>query len=174
MHIDVQPATLEEKPILQNLMELYLYDYSEIEGDDVDDLGLFGYDYLGHYWTEPQRHAYLVRVDGKLAGFALLQTDLPDHRGRNEKRNTISEFFILRKYRRRGIGEQVARYLFDNFPGKWQVAQIPHDVAAQSFWLRVIQRFTGGHFETASLDNEHWKGSVLFFEMGRSARSKQK
>jgi predicted acetyltransferase len=66
--IEVLKATLHDKPVLRNLMELYQYDFSEIEGEDAGDFGLFGYRYLDHYWTESGRHPFLIKVDGKLAG----------------------------------------------------------------------------------------------------------
>jgi predicted acetyltransferase len=54
-------------------MQLYLYDFSEMCGDDCDERGLFEYEYLPRYWIEPERHPFLIRVDGKLAGFALVR-----------------------------------------------------------------------------------------------------
>ncbi len=35
--------------------------------------GLYDYMYLDHYWTEEGRHPFFIRVDGKLAGFALVR-----------------------------------------------------------------------------------------------------
>lgn len=72
MRIEVVKAALQEKPILRNLLELYQYDFSEIEGEDVDARGLFGYRYLDRYWMESGRHPFLVKVDGMLAGFVLV------------------------------------------------------------------------------------------------------
>lgn len=66
MKIEIQPASLEDKTILRNLMELYAYDFSEFEQSDVDEHGLFGYERLDHYWTEPGRYPFLVRAHGRL------------------------------------------------------------------------------------------------------------
>lgn len=60
MKIEVSLASLEEKPILQNLMQLYLHDMSETNYEDVRDSGLFTYQYLDHYWTESHRYPFLV------------------------------------------------------------------------------------------------------------------
>jgi hypothetical protein len=63
-----------EHPLLQRLFELYLYDFSEIEHADVDEEGWFvpsARPWLARYWTEPGKHALLLRVGGKPAGFAL-------------------------------------------------------------------------------------------------------
>jgi hypothetical protein len=69
MHIDLQKASLEEKFVLRNLMELCQHDYCEFNGEDVGAFGLFfGYTYLDHYWTDPDHFPFLVRVDEHIAG----------------------------------------------------------------------------------------------------------
>jgi predicted acetyltransferase len=160
MEIDLLPATINDKPVLRNLMELYEYDFSEYENSDVDDHGLYGYRYLDHYWTEPGRYAFLVRVDRRLAGFVLLR-DIHDNPG--SPTHHMAEFFILKKFRRRGVGREVACRIFDLFPGRWRVAEEKANQCAQLFWHRVIDVYTGGNFEEMDLDNEEWRGLVQVF-----------
>jgi len=138
MDVQVTPAAIDEKSIVRNLLEFYIYDFSEYEGWDLNEHGIFGYRYLDHYWTEPGRHPFLVRVDGKLAGFALVSII--------DDRTHMSEFFIMRKYRRQGVGEAAAHNVFARFPGPWHVQQIERNVAAQQFWRVVIDRATGGSY----------------------------
>jgi hypothetical protein len=52
MNIDIQRAKAEEKPVLRKMLELYAYDFSEIDKDDLNDHGEFGYGYLDYYWLE--------------------------------------------------------------------------------------------------------------------------
>lgn len=143
MHVEVYTATREDSAVLRNLLELYSYDFSEVTGTDVDDHGLFGYRYLDHYWTEPGRTPLLIRVDARLAGFVLV-------RGREQEdgaaESSIAEFFVMRKYRRQGVGRTVARAAFDMFPGRWKVAQINENTAGRAFWRAVIAEYTGGVF----------------------------
>ena len=129
MHIDLVPAELVDKAVLRNLLELYRYDFSEFTGDDVDEHGLYGYPYLDHYWTEEDGHPFLIRADGRIAGFAFV---------RSGARHDLAEFFIMRKYRRAGIGTVAARAVFERFPGRWQVRQMPTNTAATIFWRRAI------------------------------------
>jgi predicted acetyltransferase len=160
MQIEIQPASYDQKSILRNLLELYEYDESEFTARDVDEHGLFGYKYLDHYWTEEGRHPFLIRVDGNLAGFALVnQHSLLDTDAR-----VIAEFFILRKYRRSGVGEEAACQVFNRLPRKWEVAQAEYNHAAQAFWKKVIDRYTGGRFTETVLDNDRWQGPVLSFD----------
>ena len=71
MNIELEHVSIDEKPVLRNLMQLCFYDYSEFNNEDVGPYGLFNYKYLDYYWTEPERFAYFVKIDSKLAGFAL-------------------------------------------------------------------------------------------------------
>ncbi len=143
MDVEVLRVPIKDKPVLRNLLELYRYDYSEFDGRDIGDHGLYGYTYLDHYWTEPERHPFIVTVDGKLAGFALIRaTPAAD----GSVAWTMAEFFILRKYRRQGVGQVVAHRLFALFPGHWEVSQEHHNLPGQAFWRKVITRYTGGAF----------------------------
>jgi predicted acetyltransferase len=75
----------------------------------------------------------------------------------------MAEFFILRKYRRQGAGTRAARELFDRFPGRWEVAEIPENAPAIAFWRKVIAGYSRGNYEEVWLDNERWKGPVQTF-----------
>lgn len=131
-----------EKPLLHRMMELYQYDFSEFQGTDLDEQGWYGYPNLDTYWTERDRSAFLVRVAGKPAGFALVHphTYLP------ENHYTMAEFFILKKYRYQNIGRQLAVHVFDQLPGKWEVDQLLNNLPAQHFWHKVIHQYTAGNF----------------------------
>jgi predicted acetyltransferase len=160
VNIEIQPASLEDKTILRNLMELYAYDFSDFDQCDVDADGLFGYNRLDHYWTEPGRYPFLVRVEGKLAGLVLVRT-LDE--SKTDPVRSIAEFFILRKYRHHGIGKEVAHRIFDMFPGQWSVAQVENNQPAQAFWRKVISEYTQGNFQETWFNNEEWKGPIQTF-----------
>jgi predicted acetyltransferase len=160
--IKIDPADINDKSILRNLLELYQYDFTEFDRADIGDSGKYGYRYLDHYWTEPDRHPFLIKVSGKLAGFVLVSKY--NYLSTDEDTRVIAEFFIMRKYRRRGIGTQTAFNILDSFPGHWQVAQTTENIPAQEFWKPVIDQYTDGHFTEHYLDNETWHGPVLAFD----------
>lgn len=162
MNIRVTLASPEEKPILARLMELYLHDFTEFDHAEIGPEGLYGYPYLNHYWSDPERFPFLVRVNGHLAGFVLVCKYNYFSAARDCW--VIAEFFILRKYRRQGIGTQVAMMVFDQFPGKWQVGQIRENAPATAFWRKVIGQYTRGQFQEVELDNEDWRGPVQIFQ----------
>ena len=72
MNIELVRVEETEKSVLRQLIELYNYDFSEYDQADVDAHGWYGYHYLDHYWTEEARHSFFIKVDGKLAGFVLV------------------------------------------------------------------------------------------------------
>ncbi len=160
LDIEIQAAQIKDKSIIRNLMELYVYDFSELTKWDVDEHGLFGYKYLDHYWTDSDRHPFLIMVSGRLAGFVLVRAiDSPDQ----EPTHSIAEFFILRKYRRQGVGRAVAHRIFDMFPGQWSVSQIEDNHSAQVFWKKVIGEYTSGKFEEEHLQDHKSKQLVQKF-----------
>jgi predicted acetyltransferase len=161
MDIRIQEASFEDKSILRNLLELYAYDFAEFDDADLDAHGFYGYGRLDHYWTEPGRYPFIIRVDDKLAGLALVRT--LDDSGAPPTRS-IAEFFILRKYRRQGVGGVVAQRVFDMFPGRWHVSQIERNLPAQAFWRKVISEYTHGDYREIWQDDEEWKGPVQTFD----------
>ena len=100
--IELIPATSEQAPILANLLQLYAHDFSEFHSVEPGPDGRFGYPELPLYWNEPGRYPFLIKVDGKLAGFALIRK-LAAEAGHDTAWD-MAEFLVLRAYRRRGIG----------------------------------------------------------------------
>jgi len=158
MNLEMQTAHIADKPVLRNLLQLCLHDYSEFNGEDVDEHGIFNYDYLDNYWTEAGRYAYLARVDGKLAGFVLVGQLDPA-----KAEYLISEFFILRKYRRQGLGKRMAFWVFEHFRGDWMVSQEACNLDAQAFWRKIIAEYTAGSFTDGFRNDSDWTGPTQFF-----------
>lgn len=142
MRTELVPVAEDEKEILRNLLEKYHYEFSQYTLEDVNSLGLYGYSYLDNYWTEERRWAFFIKAEGRLAGFAMVN-DYPEAPDR-ETDYVLSEFFVLYKYRRRGVGRCAAFSVFDRFPGRWQLKRHPHNLPSAAFWDRVISEYTGG------------------------------
>ncbi|MBN1766128.1 MAG: GNAT family N-acetyltransferase [Sedimentisphaerales bacterium] len=144
MNIEVTEAREQEKSILQNLARFYVYDLSEFTGWPCRDDGLFGMNDLSEYWEDKTKFPFLIKVDSELAGFTLVNRWDPME---PEATCEAYEFFILRRFRRRGVGRYAAETLFELFPGRWLVAQLPRNKPAIAFWRNVIDHYTGGHYE---------------------------
>lgn len=155
-HMELIPAMLEQAPILANLLELYIHDFSEFLNVAPGPDGRFGYPRLPLYWSDPGRHPFLVKVDGQWAGFALVK------QGSEVSNNAdvwdIAEFFVLRGYRRQGIGTQIAHDVWKKLPGRWEVRVIASNTPARDFWAAAIASFAGKSIHPVRLgkDGEWW------------------
>lgn len=125
------------------LIQLYIYDLGGAYWD-VERNGAFAPAvWHRHFWRGPGRHLFVMRVGGRLAGFALVR-DRAQFAGTGTRE--IGEFFVLHKYRRRGVGTRAARALFKEFPGRWELSELSWNVAAQRFWRRLIRRVAPGGY----------------------------
>lgn len=156
-------VTEKEKATLYNLLEKYLYEFSQWEKTDVDENGLYNYEWIDCYLTEENRYPYLIEVDGKLAGFVLV-SDYPEVPGEPTD-FCLSEFFIMHKYRRNGYGRKVVFEVLDKHHGKWQLKRHPHNVASVHFWNSVIDEYTKGQYRLV----EAYPDSEVDYEDGTPA-----
>ena len=139
--LEVTPAGKADRSVLENLMELYIYDFSEFVALDVGEDGRFRYPGLSIYWQQPGHQAFLARMGGKLAGFALIRR-LPKSPATGGVWD-MAEFFILRRYRRQGAGTQFAAALWNKSPGDWQVRVRGDNAGGLRFWQTAIGGFSG-------------------------------
>ena len=150
MNIIIEPVKKEEKEILKNLLEKYGYEFSQYNNLDVNELGLYGYDYLDCYWYDKNRYPFFIKVNSKIAGFIMVN-DYPELK-RIPLDYAISEFFILFKYRQNGIGKYCVKYILDKFKGKWQLKYHPKNEISKKFWIKTINEYTKGKYEIIEND----------------------
>jgi predicted acetyltransferase len=158
MNLVLEEAKIEQKGIIENLLELYNYDFTEFVPDDVDNEGRFGYDPLKYYWNESGRYVFIVKVDLHIAGFVMVRTIKEDL---SAPIFSMAEFFIMKKYRMKGIGTTVAAKIFSMLKGEWEVAEIEENIPAQKFWRKAINDYTKGNF--IEIEKSDWKGPVQRF-----------
>ena len=159
--VELVAAGVDEQAALRHLYEFYVYDFSELVDLDVDDRGHFDATRLERHFTDPLCHPFLIRVAGRLAGFVI-------HEGRSRLTgevgvHDVAELFVMRKYRRNGVGARASTALFDRFAGPWQVRQVRANVAATAFWRKVIARYTAGAYTEVEWDDPRFRGIVQQF-----------
>ena len=141
--IKVSRAAPEQKNLVTNLMQFYLYDFTEFISVERDADGLFCYPYLNHYWQEPDRHPFLITVDSEPAGFALVREVVNPET--NEKAFELAEFFVMKMFRRQNFGKQAVQILCDTLPGTWLVRVMGNNRKAYHFWQNALQGFDPTH-----------------------------
>jgi predicted acetyltransferase len=159
--IDLVLAAPAHRSLLRQLYELYCHDFSPMTRAEI---GADGY-WTGEDFLDPwpdDVHIYLIRVDQHWAGFAWVA--LGGYVDPQSANYLMDEFFVLRRYRRRGVGEFVAVRLFNRYSGTWEVGEIPENVEAQHFWRAVIGRYTEGHYREVDVNNRRWHGPVQILE----------
>lgn len=138
--IQILPASFEQQQVIAQLYELYTYEMTDLADFDIHDNGYYGYKDLPLYWIDHNRHPFLIWVNNKLAGFALVQKGSPITNEPNVW--DIAEFFIMRRFRQKGIGRFVANQLWQQFKGDWQIRVWDNNKIAYDFWDSAIEGFT--------------------------------
>ncbi|MEC0239596.1 GNAT family N-acetyltransferase [Paenibacillus dokdonensis] len=141
--MDLVPA--RRKQVISGLMQLYLYDFTLFQNLDVNQDGVFpDYPGLDDYWKRGSGKYPFLMTNGNIpAGFALVDRLVDPEEGEFY----MTEFFVMQKYRRSGMGSWAARELFDRFQGRWKVTQVKTNAPAQAFWRKVIGTYTDQQFE---------------------------
>jgi len=167
MEVTLRPVALGEREILANLLEKYNYEFSQYEPKDVNVLGLYGYKYLDCYWLEDTRFAYFIEADGKLAGFVMID----DFAEANDRSTdfSVSDFFVMHIYRRKGVGKRAFFMAADLHRGKWQLKRHPKNLGSVHFWDKVVDEYTGGRYELVraypgSEYRDGTPGDIFFFD----------
>ena len=169
--IEVESARIEQSHVLENLIQLYVYDFTEYVPMILGPDGRYEYSRLPLYWTARERYPFIVKVDGRLAGFALVKKG-SDFSG-DESVWDMAELFIVRCERRRGTGCAVAAHIWRLFPGPWEVPVMPHNSRAFEFWKTSIARFIGRLVEPVRLERGDESRNLFLFESPKSFRVTQ-
>lgn len=161
-NVEVLTASPEQEPVLANMLELYVHDFSEFMDLKLGPDGRFGYENLPLYWKESNRYPFIVMADGHLAGFVFVRggsvisddADVWD----------MAEFFIVRGFRRQGVGTQATQEIWKRFPGKWEVRVTDRNKKARNFWGRAIGEFLGETITPSLVDKDGKTWHVFAFE----------
>jgi predicted acetyltransferase len=115
---------------------------------------------------------FLIRAGDRLAGFALVKRGsalVGDLEALN-----LAEFFVLRAYRRRGIGYTAAAAIWERFPERWLVRVLANNHPALVFWERAVAQHTQGRFTREELLQTEYdppRGWVIFrfYSLGKGS-----
>lgn len=159
MQIHHRLAQDSDFPALAQMLELYQYELSDIWDQDLDAQGRYGYDLTRHRQAV-QHFAHVCQVDGRYAGFALVAPATVTR----AVGCWMEQFFVLRKYRRHGVGAALAGHVLRSHPGPWEIGQMTLNLPAQAFWRRVVGQLCGGHHVETRVTQGWWQGVVQAFD----------
>ena len=144
--LDARHTTVD-RTWLTNVYPLYLHDLSEFDDGyyHLNEQGLWEPDHLPSWLDEEDDWPLLIVVDGQRIGFALVnQAPSPYMTPGMDYR--MSEFFILRSWRRSGVGQRAVHMVFDRFRGQWELSVLPRNLSALGFWRRIVGEYTNEHY----------------------------
>jgi predicted acetyltransferase len=161
--LEVYIARVNDKPIVANLVELYIYDLNEIAPKlilfELDQNGKFGYPRFERFWQDEGCKAYLFKFKNKFAGFCLVHSSSFYHQ--NEQAKVVGEFCILKMYRNLGLGTQAIKYIMSQDPGYWEMRVIDANQRAVHFWNKALQQVTCGNYKIYNKNDHQWVGKVF-------------
>jgi predicted acetyltransferase len=154
----------ESDVLLRNLFEHYIHDMAEWFEIDTKADGSYSYD-TSVIWHSGY-DAYLAKIGDSIAGFALVGSaaewlgDIPAH--------DMREFFVIRRFRRSGLGERMATLVWNERPGEWLVRVLELNAPAVLFWRSAISRHSHDSYaeEGRLVNGRPWR----FFRFASNTR----
>jgi len=132
--VDALPA---QEDIYRNLVNLQFHDLSEFRDNfDILEGGRFVWPFSACFESKNEKHhPLLILYKNKIVGFLIFSVF------NGKKTNTeyyLVEMFILRMYRKKGIGKTVIQMIFDEFKGEYHLDIAEKNIAAIKFWEKLI------------------------------------
>lgn len=172
-NITVELCDYSNKFIINNLYPLYLYDLAEIRDTYPNKYGVFEEDdtietleeqipIFDIWWNKKGiLFPYLIKVDGLPAGFILVAT--PPYIV-DDSDFMISEMFIMRPFRSKGVGEYVVKTIFNKHSGTWMLFTTPTDSNFKTikFWRKTLSKCINNQFTEVDQDIPHFGVNKIF------------
>jgi len=133
--IDARP---EDRELLWNLNQKYLYEMTNYYDDELDALGNLHYGYFDAYFTDPKRKALFLRAQQRLVGFAMLH---PYSYLDGDPDYVLAEFTVFPMYRGRHLAADAAELLFRRFAGCWEIKYNERNAAAKGLWRNATEKY---------------------------------
>lgn len=140
MHeLSIERAKPEDKKLLFRLLQLYFFDSAHWSGEDLLEDGLYECEadgLLTYFDLSSEDRAYILRVNGKIAGFALVEA-VPFE---GKQISEFADLFVLPKYRRLGLASAATTQIVINSENPWLIAIFRKDREAMRYWQASFKR----------------------------------
>ncbi len=136
--IKIAEVKPEDRTLLWNVNQKYLYEMTNYYDDEMDADGNYRYVYFDAYFTDPQRKAFFIWCDGRLAGFAMINPysylgETPNH--------VMAEFTVFPAFRKQHVATEAAKTIFLQNSGNWEVKYNENNVVAKNFWNKICAKY---------------------------------
>jgi predicted acetyltransferase len=134
---------------IESLADLNTGLYSVIGSDPPREEEIFA-----NWFSNDQSHPLVIVKGATSVGFALVARQRIPSEGRPAADYRMSEFFVLEKHRRLGLGRDAATLIFDRFAGDWEIFEYLRNPGAVAFWRRVVSVYTSGQYSERTRHGE--------------------
>lgn len=140
--------------VLANLFEHYIHDMAEWFAVDTKPDGRYAYP-TETIW-ERGLDVFLAYAGEIPIGFGIVGS--AQAWSGEVKRRDLHEFFVIRRYRRHGVGQALANHIWDKYPGPWLVRVLQGNLPALPFWRGIVAEYTGTKYreEVRAVDGRPW------------------
>lgn len=97
---------------------------------------------LKRYSAGSGRYIYIVKDFDSIIGFSFIT----DHLRFNDDGFAVADFYIQKDHEGKKSGQRLAEYVFEQFPGNWEVAVTRNNHSAYLFWGNVVASYTHEKF----------------------------
>ena len=137
--IRLQEVKAENRKLLWNINQKYLYEMTKYYPDNMDEQGNYHYGYFDAYFTDAERKAFFIYDDEIMVGFVMLNPysaigHHPDY--------TIAEFTIFPSYRRNHYAINAVNLILSSYHGKWEIKYNEKNVGAKKLWTMVTEQYS--------------------------------
>lgn len=132
--IKLQVVQEEDRDLLWNINQKYLYEMTMYYPDPMDKNGNYHYGHFDEYFTDSRREAFFLYNDNSMIGFAMLCPY--SNIGKNPD-YTMAEFTIFPTYRRKHYALEAANLILASHPGRWEIKYNEKNAAAKKLWTAV-------------------------------------
>jgi predicted acetyltransferase len=124
-----------QKTVIARLLQLYIYEFTTYLPFAIGSDGLYEYRYLERCWRQ---HPYMIYSGDEIAGFAFVIDSCPITGA--SPCFFMAEFFVMKAYRRHGVGSDMCNEIFAIHRGKWHVGVIEPNEQAMAFWKTIAAK----------------------------------
>ena len=143
MNISLYKAGINDKALLDNLLQLYLHDLSEFMHIEVGPNGKYEQNISSKYVSSFDRSAYIIHAEYHIIGFVLVEP--------TQDVTNVKDLFVLNMWRGKGVGSSVVETLLGQgkplsckFHGKNELAKYFWDNIAKNPLHRLSSHEEGG------------------------------
>ncbi|WP_256815431.1 GNAT family N-acetyltransferase [Cytobacillus sp. Bac17] len=162
MDVKIVKAEWKDRDIVRNMYAFYLHDLTKYtDALKVNEEGTFEFDAFSLIWDKEGIEPYLIKADGKLAGFLLLLR-APFLRKADY---CINDFFLYNSFRGENVGQTAIDLLFSKYKGTYYIEQLKRNEPAIRFWKKVYRYYQLNVDDTSRMeDGEECVGQLVNVE----------